>query len=642
MYRRCFVFLLVFSFASSAFAQGASVPASSMTTEEIIETFRTLIAVHQSIERGEDDQRGIRKKLKRMSSLDERNKVSEELSSVGKRIGELELDLEEIATGVEQKSFNTRAKMKFDWAEELQDLVGPIVHELRGLTARPRELERLRREVDYYERRRLPVFKNAIENLRQIEDNVPRASELMIEEEKVKTKELEQCNEDAKESTSRIAALEKELKALKSEDEENKAKISASITRLTERLSKLALDKSSLEATLAANKSSQKALGKLKQRLVAIREKWEDEKEQTENSLTVAKHQLSEKLGEKIPLRESAHNLFALFFRSRGRNLIVALLTLAIVFMAFRLFHRFIYRVSPFHRQKQRSFYIRLADVFFHVVTLLGTSGAALLVLYMYGDWVLLGLSMILIFGVVWAASRGLPIFWTQTQLLLNLGTVREGERVVVNSIPWKVESINIYTSLSNPTLSGAKLRVPIQDLVDMRSRPVGDHEPWFPSREGDWVLLSDGTYGKVVVQTPEMVQLVLFGGSKKTYGTADFLGQVPLNLSLGFSVVVTFGVDYEHQRIVTTEIPEKMCEDIGDYLKRHEKDEFLESLKVEFKEAGGSSLDLAIITTFKGKAADQYFGLRRQIQRAAVESCNRNKWNIPFPQLTIHGSLNN
>ena len=641
MYRLCCCLLLLSFFLSSALAQRSVAP-SAMTTEDLVDTFRTLISVHQSIERSEDEQRSLRRKIKKISGLDERTQLNEELSQVGKRVDELERDLEEIATGVELKTFNTRAKIKFDWAEELQDLVGPIVHELRGFTARPRELERLRREVDYYKRRKLPVFKNAIDNLQLLEDSVPRAIELTKKEGQRKSLELSQCKKELKETTERITTLGKELKGLPSDDETSKAKIEASIVRLSEKQRKLTDDESVFDKAVSSNKASQKALWKLKRRLTAIRNKWQDEKVQAENNLTVARHQLSEKIGEKVPLLQSAHNLFALFFRSRGRNLIVALLTLVFVFMAFRMLHRAIYRFSPLHRQKQRSFYIRLADVFFHLLTFIGTSGAFLIVLYMYGDWVLLGLSMILFFGVAWAASKGLPIFWTQTQLLLNLGTVREGERVVIDGIPWKVDTINIYTRLSNPSLSGGKLRIPIQDLIDMRSRPVGDHEPWFPSREGDWVLLGDGTFGKVVVQTPEMVQLVLYGGSKKTYNTADFLGQVPQNLSLGFALNITFGVDYELQSIVTKEIPEKLKEDISAYLKKYEKDKFLDSLKVEFKEAGASSLDLAIITTFKGEAADQYFGLQRQLQRAAVESCTRHNWGIPFPQLTIHGSLNN
>ncbi len=636
MFRIAFL-LLVFCCATSVLAQNNSTASSEITTDELVDTFRTLISVHQSIERGEDDQRNLRRKIKRLSSLDERDKLRQELTDVGSRVGELERDLEEIATGVELKTFNTRVKMKFDWAEELQDLIGPIVHELRGLTARPRELERLRREVDYYERKRLPAFKGAIDNLTVLLDGVPRALLAIKKEEKQKSAQSKLAHKEVNEDKSRITTLEKELSALTPENNEQRTKLQESIARLKARIELNETVAKKADGLVATLRASQRAMNKLINRLKEIRSKWTDEREEAQNNLTVARHQLSEKLNEKIPFWQSAHNLFAIFFKSRGRNLILALVTLVLVFLAFRLVHRFIYRFSPLHRERQRSFYIRLADVFFHILTLVGTTGAFLVVLYMYGDWVLLGLSMILVFGVAWAASRGLPLFWTQTQLLLNLGTVREGERVIIDGLPWKVDAINIYTRLSNPALSGGRLRVPIQDLVEMRSRPVGDHEPWFPSREGDWVLLGDGTYGKVVVQTPEMVQLVLFGGTKKTYGTLNFLSQVPQNISLGFCLPITFGVDYEHQKIVTKEIPGKLLSDVKESLKQADKEKFLDSLKVEFKEAGASSLDLVIIAFFKGNAADQYNGLRRLIQRAAVESCNRHGWGIPFPQLTVH-----
>ncbi len=60
-------------------------------------------------------------------------------------------------------------------------------------------------------------------------------------------------------------------------------------------------------------------------------------------------------------------------------------------------------------------------------------------------------------------------------------------------------------------------------------------------------------------------------------------------------------------------------------------------NLRVEFQNAGSSSLDIVVIVDFKGDMAPLYQRLSRAIQRWCVDACTINKWEIPFPQLTIH-----
>lgn len=81
-----------------------------------------------------------------------------------------------------------------------------------------------------------------------------------------------------------------------------------------------------------------------------------------------------------------------------------------------------------------------------------------------------------------------------------------------------------------------------MRDLMLLHSRPNGERELWFPTDENDWVILSDGTYGKVVQQTPDYVHLVKLGGSRKIIPTADFLSLHPENISRNFRLTVVFG----------------------------------------------------------------------------------------------------
>ena len=94
------------------------------------------------------------------------------------------------------------------------------------------------------------------------------------------------------------------------------------------------------------------------------------------------------------------------------------------------------------------------------LLTVIGATSAFVIVLYISGDWVLLILAVIFLLGIAWTAKRGLPVFWEQIKLLLNLSTVRENERVVYNGIPWRVVSLNIYSRLENPALENAKIRL--------------------------------------------------------------------------------------------------------------------------------------------------------------------------------------
>ena len=220
---------------------------------------------------------------------------------------------------------------------------------------------------------------------------------------------------------------------------------------------------------------------------------------------------------------------------------------------------------------------------------------------------------------------------------MLNLGEVREGERVLIDGVPWRVSSLGVFTDLENPLLEGGNLRLPMRALSRLRSRPHDEAEPWFPCREGEWVILSDNTRGKVIQQTPEMVHLILLGGSRKHYLTADFLAATPEVLSSNFRVRSVFGIDYEHQKIATTEVPDFLRAAVERELLEFVKKKQIQRIKVEFREAGASSLDYAIIADMKGEVADKYEVIKRSLQKAAVDAANENGWVIPFTQITLH-----
>lgn len=375
----------------------------------------------------------------------------------------------------------------------------------------------------------------------------------------------------------------------------------------------------------------------VEERLTATRASWSEKAAEAANRIAVLEYRLEEAESQRQSIVDTGRTALTSFFRSRGLNLILTLTTFFAVFFLLRFMQRYVERIGPRGKRKRRPFATRLLRLAFHVFTFVGALGAAMIVLYASGDWVLMGLAMILIIGLILAAKNTLPRFLEQARLVLNLGEVREGERLVYQGVPWKVESLGFFTTLVNPDLTGGYIRLPLRQLTNLISRPIADGELWFPCHAGDWVLLSDGTRGRVLTQTPEMVHLVLLGGTKISYPTAEFLSLSPKNLSANFRIKSTFGIDYKHLKIATSEIPSKLWKTLMTELVKLIDRTHLIDLKVEFKEAGPSSLDYEIIADFSGEVASKYEMLARVLQRIAVDACNENGWEIPFTQMTVH-----
>ena len=363
---------------------------------------------------------------------------------------------------------------------------------------------------------------------------------------------------------------------------------------------------------------------------------WQNRVQQLENELSIARMQLDQLEREEESLMEASQKSIKHFFQTRGLYIFLAIITSVIISLFCWLLYRFIVKVVPGYRKEHISLKLRILDLTFRVMTVVLAITGLFAVLYAAQDWVLLSIAIIFMLGIGWTARLAVPKMWNQGRLMLNIGPVREGERVLLDGIPWLVKKINVYSVFENPEL-GVSLRIPIEKLLDMESRPYDHSERWFPCRKGDWVILSDGTRGKVVSQSHEMVNLVMRGGARKSYLTTDFLSLSPLNLSRTFRIKVPFGISYDLQEHSTALIPGALSEYVGERLKEEDYDEHLKNLRVEFQEAGASSLDLVVIADFDGEMAPLYNRIRRAIQRWCVEACTINNWDIPFPQLTVH-----
>lgn len=374
----------------------------------------------------------------------------------------------------------------------------------------------------------------------------------------------------------------------------------------------------------------------VKKDLEALLPEWKGIEKQIRNKLQIADMQLKEMSSDEKSLIESSSISIKKFFRTRGLYLMIALVSCVCAVLLLRFGAGYLITLIPGYNLKYKPFHIRLFEILVRMAAMFVVLFVLVLVFYIFEDWVLLSLSIILFIGIGWTAKNTLPKFWQQSQLMLNIGAVREGERIIYQGVPWMVKTINIFCILENPDME-VSIRLPIEELLDKTSRSFHKSESWFPCRRNDWVILADGTWGHVTSMSHEMVQLVLAGGAKKTYQTSDFLGQTPLNISLGFSLKVIFGVSYDIQKDVTGKVLDIMSAHIREAIEKEGYDKGVVNVQVDFHEAGSSSLDLAVIAEFKGEMAPRYYKLSRAIQRWCVDACTANNWEIPFPQLTVH-----
>ncbi|YCM45510.1 hypothetical protein V2O64_05690 [Verrucomicrobiaceae bacterium 227] len=375
----------------------------------------------------------------------------------------------------------------------------------------------------------------------------------------------------------------------------------------------------------------------LKDALELEAQKIKDTRLEIETELGIAQSKLEDLQRDSPTFLESLSMFVQDFFRSRGAHLLIAIGVTLITLLVIRIIYRFMMKVGPRNHTRGETFTGRLIHLCFMLASFVGGVIAFLFTLYLANDWLLLAFALLFLFGLAWTGKNTIPQFFEQGKMILNLGTVRQNERIIYEGIPWEVQKVNLYTSLLNPALEGGKIRLPIRDLMDLHSRPNGEAELWFPCRKDDWVLLSDDTFGKVLQQTPDYVHIVKLGGTRKVIPTAEFLSLHPANFSKNFRLEIPFGIDYSHQEIAISKVPQIFEVNVQRALIEKVDKEQLLSVKVFFTSAAASSLDYRIVADLTGDLAPRRNALRDLITATCVEVCNQHGWIIPFTQITIH-----
>lgn len=371
--------------------------------------------------------------------------------------------------------------------------------------------------------------------------------------------------------------------------------------------------------------------------LTNARKQWQGNLDAASSRIQAVEHQLDELKKNGGDFWSELGRQLKNFVLTRGVSIALATLAFFTTLFGLRALYFYFLKYLPLRKYEGLSFTVRMLDVLHHGVSATLAILAALIVLYARGDWLLGGLAIVGLGTLLFVAKSGVFRHMEQIRTLLNLGTAREGERVLIDGVPWKVGTINLFTQLTNPVIGGTGLRIPLDDLMAMTSRPCAKDESWFPCRCDEWIRFPDGSLAQVMTLAPDHVELRLFGEQRRWISLSDFIKMDFTAMAKGFTLVTTFGIDYRHQALATREIPQQMTRELHEEMLKHVREEELKTLRVDFKEAGASSLDFLILAAFTGNVAGDYFGLSRLLQRFAVESCQRNGWSIPFPHMVVH-----
>lgn len=325
------------------------------------------------------------------------------------------------------------------------------------------------------------------------------------------------------------------------------------------------------------------------------------------------------------------------FLLGRGLTIVLAAISAILAWAVMRLMWWIYSTKIASKRIRRQSTVYRLAAYSYYIATGFVIITAVLFTLWLREDLLLLAISFVALVGVALGFRQYLPNYVNEARLLLNVGSVKEDERVVYDGLPWQVMSLNIQSVLRNPALDGV-IRLPLKILGTLSSRPIKNNL-WFPTKKGDLVLLPDGMFGRINCQTPDLVEISVLGGITLTYPTKEFYSLKVLNLTGAetFGVSTTFGLDYSLQAISLTTVPDTLRSAVQGALEDAGYNKDVKNLLVELSSANESSLDYIVFVTLSSEVAADYFKVQRLLVHTCINVANANNWSIPFPQLTVH-----
>lgn len=547
------ILLFILSFAQFSIAQTESAVSSDKSSNCCTE----LNQIDQSIRENLSKQKQIQSSLKQTQDEERINELKASLETLKSQEKSLESIFNKMAFGGMNPHVllnKTESETEYKWQEELLVIVKPLFAEMRSLTEKPRERDRLN-----YENQEVESKYKAI--------------------------------------TDGLAALNEIPEDQVSEETKN--------------------------------------------RIDALRKQWTNYQQELLNQKNILDLQRKELETTEVSLEDRIKNSLSAIFLGRGLVLLMALLAGAGVVLICgvgvkRIYMRFEKKRHKQRRSRKVNTRLRFLWIVYNLVVYVSAILAFLSVIYVQGDMVLFGLAVLLIFFGIISLRNYAPQYVSELKIFLNLGAVREGERIMYRGIPWEVQRLSFYCSCVNPVLENGRIRISLSEIANLNSRPFNSEEEWFPTQVGDQVFLPDGNYAVIKRQTPEMVYLESFF-REIMVPTATFYNMQVQNVGNGFYVTPTFGLDYSHTNLPVAEVTTALESRVREKLDELGLTLYLRSLSVQLKRiVYGQAIEYSVILEFSSEAAGWYWRIERMVNHAGLEVCQEKGWLLPRQQILV------
>lgn len=363
----------------------------------------------------------------------------------------------------------------------------------------------------------------------------------------------------------------------------------------------------------------------VKRRLLEEKEHWQQQEKEFSAKLEVVKQQLIELENRKVSPIAAFEQFMQAIFSKRGLNILLSITFFFATFFILMFIRRFILLINPFSYIPKLRFIANIIDVILYLLTFVIAALVLMVSLFAAGEVLALALVVIILFGMAWAMRNTLPNFIEQIKLLLGFGPVREGEKVIYDGIAWEVDSIGIYSYFKNPLLIGGEIRLPLRDLIDLRSRPFDEQgEELFPCKMGDYLLLDQANYRRVLRQGTQFITFDVLG-MEETMPTDEFLEKNITNLSkTPFWVMSTLHIAYRHRFEVIDEIIPKLAKYLEEEFKKTPFGEHLILVWVGYAGLSDTSINLLTWLQMKSEAAEKYNPISVNLNKICLNAANK------------------
>ncbi|MGD2113335.1 MAG: hypothetical protein PVI50_08110, partial [Gammaproteobacteria bacterium] len=125
-----------------------------------------LVTIQQSLEARRATVRELREQLKAPADSTERQELEQEVEQLKGEIAELQQSFEHIALGgINLSVLSDQPEQRINWRDEVEQISRPLLSTLKELTAKPRQIDSLSRDIERREDQ-LKVIDKALDSIR--------------------------------------------------------------------------------------------------------------------------------------------------------------------------------------------------------------------------------------------------------------------------------------------------------------------------------------------------------------------------------------------------------------------------------------------------------------------------------------------